>query len=275
MSTHHRSRAVLLATAFFLCLTAARGQGVAPLGGEMDMLNSPPGDQVWPALSLSSTGGILMWEDNMIGGKGGVGGAQLDANFNVQCPTYRIPKSPLGDQFKAKVQLLHGGKSIYVWESKVLGTPDIYVRFMNWNRNSPARPTSGRIFTPKTCGSIPMSRPWRTAGRSWSGPATGRAAMAFGKFLRGNSPPPVSARRPRNFRSTNLSPNKPARPWWRWPTATTWSPGFPVGERDVGAIVPVGNCSDTGTKWAPPGSIDIYARVFTSADVPVTEGILS
>jgi hypothetical protein len=128
MTIHHRSRALWLAAAFFLCLTMARGQGVARLGGEMNLLGSLPGDQVWPAVSLSATGGILVWEDNMIEGKGGVGGAELDANFNAQT-TFRIPKAPFYDQIKPKVQLLRGGNTIFVWESKVAGTPDIYARF--------------------------------------------------------------------------------------------------------------------------------------------------
>src|SRR5580692_11398380 len=44
---------------------------VVPQGGEFPIVPSAAGDQVWPSISLSPTGGYITWQDNYIDKKGG------------------------------------------------------------------------------------------------------------------------------------------------------------------------------------------------------------
>ncbi len=51
-------------------------------GGEFAILGNIPGDQVWPTLSLSPSGGCVAWQDNVIDKNGaGIGGALLNTSF--------------------------------------------------------------------------------------------------------------------------------------------------------------------------------------------------
>jgi hypothetical protein len=95
----------------------------------MNLLGSPPGDQVWPALALSGGKGVLTWQDNHVSGgqSAGLGSALLDSSLGAQ-HIYRVNKVTTGDHIKPQAQILHNGDIIHVWESSVAGTPDIYAR---------------------------------------------------------------------------------------------------------------------------------------------------
>src|ERR1700722_13553771 len=41
---------------------------VSPLGGEYAIVEPIPGDQVLPSISLSPSGGVLIWQDNTANG---------------------------------------------------------------------------------------------------------------------------------------------------------------------------------------------------------------
>ena len=122
-------KAILIGSSLAVFSLALFGQtSVAPLGGEFSILGSVPGDQVLPSLSLSSSGGCVVWQDNGIDKKGaGVGGSLLDNNF-ISGRMFQVNRLATGDQIKPQVQLLANDNTIYVWESSVAGTPDIYAR---------------------------------------------------------------------------------------------------------------------------------------------------
>ncbi|MGP8198897.1 MAG: InlB B-repeat-containing protein [Limisphaerales bacterium] len=104
---------------------------VMPQGSEFSILGARPGDQVWPSLSLSSSGGCIVWQDNWIDRKGGgVGATLLDSGFNAGQPV-RVNKVVTGSQLSPHVQLLTNGNIIYVWQGSVTvgGRPYIYARF--------------------------------------------------------------------------------------------------------------------------------------------------
>jgi hypothetical protein len=104
---------------------------LASQGPEFSILGSLPGDQVWPSLSLSPSGGCIAWQDNWIDRKGGgIGASLLDPSFNAGHPV-RINKVVTGNQFKPQVQLLANGNIIFVWQGSVTagGKPYIYARF--------------------------------------------------------------------------------------------------------------------------------------------------
>jgi len=101
---------------------------VVPQGGEFALLGNIPGDQVLPSLSLLPSAGVIAWQDNVVDKHGlGIGGSMLGAGFGAG-PIFRANKTATGDQINPKVQLLANGNIIFVWQSSVAGTPDIYAR---------------------------------------------------------------------------------------------------------------------------------------------------
>lgn len=112
---------------------------IAPQGGEFSILGSIPGDQVWPTVSLSATGGCIAWQDTTIDkAGGGLGGAILNPNFEPG-PTFRLNNTTTGIHLQPKVQLLADDNLIFVWQSSAAGTPYIYARFA---KNAPSKKSS-------------------------------------------------------------------------------------------------------------------------------------
>lgn len=100
-------------------------------GGEFSILGSLPGDQVLPGLSLSPSGGCIVWQDNILDRKGGgIGGSLLDPNFNAG-HTFRVNEVVTGIQLNPQVALLANDNIIFVWQGSVTATgiPYIYARF--------------------------------------------------------------------------------------------------------------------------------------------------
>jgi hypothetical protein len=117
-------------TGCFLAVFSATLLGqtsVTPLGGEFSVVGSLPNDQVLPSLSLTPTGGCLVWQDHDASGAG-INGVLLDNNFTPG-RIFRVNHVALGNQIKPQVQLLANNNFLCVWESSVAGTPDIYARF--------------------------------------------------------------------------------------------------------------------------------------------------
>jgi hypothetical protein len=101
---------------------------VVPQGGEFALLGNIPGDQVLPSLSLLPSAGVIAWQDNMVDKNGsGIGGSMLGTSFGAG-PIFCANKTATGNQINPKVQLLANGYIIFVWQSSVAGTPDIYAR---------------------------------------------------------------------------------------------------------------------------------------------------
>src|SRR5882757_1409731 len=70
------------------CLLAASSMavfaqdGFPRQGGEYALAGVLPGDQVHPQVSLTSSGGYVVWQDNAIDNNGlGIGAMQLDGSF--------------------------------------------------------------------------------------------------------------------------------------------------------------------------------------------------
>jgi hypothetical protein len=115
---------------FFLAssLAALAQNPVVPQGGEFAVLGNIQGDQVWPSISLLPSAGVIAWQDNVVDKNGsGIGGSMLGANFagqGIVCAN----KTATGNQINPKVQLLANDYILFVWQSSVAGTPDIYAR---------------------------------------------------------------------------------------------------------------------------------------------------
>jgi hypothetical protein len=125
---------------FLAFSSALLGQtSVAPQGTEFSILGGIPGDQVWPTVSLSSTGGVLAWQDSAIDKNGGgLGSSVLNTEFSAGAKS-RVNSITTGNHYRPQVQLLANGNVLYVWQSTVSGTPSIYARFA---KNAPASASS-------------------------------------------------------------------------------------------------------------------------------------
>jgi len=101
---------------------------VVPQGGEFSILGAIPGDQVWPSISLLPSAGVIVCQDNVVDKNGsGIRGAMLSTSF-LPGRTYCANKTATGNQINPKVQLLADNNMITVWQSSVAGKPNIYAR---------------------------------------------------------------------------------------------------------------------------------------------------
>jgi len=133
----------------FLAISgAAWGQPtLVPQGSEFPIVASAPGDQVWPSISLSSTGGYITWQDSYIDNKGGgLGNAVLDTTFSPSRKT-RVNNTIAGIHLRPKVQALGNDNAVVVWEGSVTATglPAIYARFAR-NSNPNKNPGLGTNY---------------------------------------------------------------------------------------------------------------------------------
>lgn len=111
------------------------GDYVTPLGGETLLLGNVRGDQVWPALSISARGGYITWEDNGIDRVGAGIGARhfLDSSLTVAPTSFTVNRVATGDQITPQVACLTNNSAVFVWQSMVAGTPDVWARLMKSN----------------------------------------------------------------------------------------------------------------------------------------------
>ena len=101
-------------------------------GVQYAIAGSLPQDQVKPWLSLSSSGGYLVWQDNITDGNGlGLSALQLDSGFSGVLSPFRVNSIGAGDQENAQVSLLPGGGAAFVWQGGQQGFQHIYARFLS------------------------------------------------------------------------------------------------------------------------------------------------
>jgi len=120
------------------CLAAALpavvlGQGnYAPNGTQYPIAGVLPGEQVHPQLSLNSSGGYLVWEDNITDGYGlGVSALRLDSSFSSSFAPFRVNAIAAEDQERPSVALLKDGGAVFVWQSGRLGFQHVFARFLS------------------------------------------------------------------------------------------------------------------------------------------------
>ena len=131
----------LRAQKIFVCLSLAlgiqtsllaKGSSYVTNGTEYAIAGTLPGDQVHPHLALTSSGGYLVWEDNVTDGYGlGLSALRLDGNFSASLAPFRVNATATNDQEQAQVALLNGGGAVFTWLGGKLGYQHIYARFLS------------------------------------------------------------------------------------------------------------------------------------------------
>jgi hypothetical protein len=91
-----------------------------------------PGDQVQPSISLNSSGGYIVWQDNITDGDGlGISAVRLDASLSAQFGVQRVNQQGVGDQENPQVAMLNNGGAVFVWQGGPRGQQHIYARFLS------------------------------------------------------------------------------------------------------------------------------------------------
>jgi len=133
MSLLLNARVLVLWGIFFAHAAHVMGQTeYIPQGGEYGVVPGLVGDQVNPAVSVNSSGGYLLWCDNITDTNGyGVSALRLGANYSAAYSSFRVNEQQDGDQNAPSVTLLKDGGAAFVWQSGRQGFQKIYARFIS------------------------------------------------------------------------------------------------------------------------------------------------
>jgi len=138
------------------CLAAAAAVPAAVFGQTNYITNGVeyaiagflPQDQVKPWLGINSSGGYLVWQDNITDGNGlGVSALQLDSGFSGVLSPFRVNSIGAGDQENAQVALLQNGGAVFAWQGGVQGFQHIYARFLSASKTWLANDVLVNTFT--------------------------------------------------------------------------------------------------------------------------------
>jgi hypothetical protein len=101
-------------------------------GIEYAIAGSLPGDQSHPSLGIKTTGGYIVWEDNLTDGDGlGISARRLDSNLSGSFSSFRVNVIGAGDQERPQVALLNNGGAAFVWQGGRRSYQHIYARFLS------------------------------------------------------------------------------------------------------------------------------------------------
>jgi hypothetical protein len=242
---------------------------VVPQGSEFSILGGIPGDQVWPTISLSPTGGVVAWQDSIIDKTGGgLGTAVLDASFQAG-HTVRINNTASGNHFRPQAQVLADDNVLFVWDSTVAGNgqDNIYARFAK-NSAPKKSATYGTNFygTNFYTGDIQVNT-YVAGPHGYPAVAAlpdGSAILTWHSWGQDGSMYGVYARR---LKSTGAGATAKEFQVNQYTSYNQRNPAV--------AALPNGNyvIAWVSEQERTPNSADVYARVYTDAGVPLTDEI--
>ncbi len=104
----------------------------APQGEEYAPGGNLPGDQTLSFLSLNAAGGFLVWQDNVTDGDGlGISAVRLDGSFSRPFGVFRVNQQGANDQENPQVALLQNGGAAFVWQGGRQSFQHIIARFLS------------------------------------------------------------------------------------------------------------------------------------------------
>jgi hypothetical protein len=235
---------------------------LVPQGGEFSILGGKAGDQVLPSLSLTPSAGVIAWQDNWVDKKGaGIGGALLSGSFGAG-RVFRANKIITAKELNPRVQLLANENTLFVWQCNVAGTPGIYARLAKGTKTKTTDDYGSNFYT----GDLRLNTylKGQMADPAVAALSDGGAIITWASYGQNKSMWGVFARK--------LTAKGVA--------ATTKE--FQVSQFDQAnqrkpAVATLTN-GNYVICWISEqerfsGSVDVYARVFTAAGVPVTDEI--
>ncbi|HSY18252.1 MAG TPA: hypothetical protein VK815_07965 [Candidatus Acidoferrales bacterium] len=133
-STRATFATACLGAAFLSLLTvrvSAQTNYYNPNGTEYSVAGSQLGDQMYPAVALSATGGFLVWQDNITDGDGwGISARRLNSTLSGTLSTFRVNQAGAGDQEHPCVAMLKNGGAVFAWQGGLAGSQHIYSCFV-------------------------------------------------------------------------------------------------------------------------------------------------
>jgi hypothetical protein len=122
---------VLFAVAVGSARVASAQGNFAAQGGEFSITGSLPGQQVYPQLSVSPSGGYLVWQDNVTDGSGlGISARRLDSSLSGNFGVFRVNETGANDQERPSLAMLTGGGALFVWAGGPQSFQHIYGRVL-------------------------------------------------------------------------------------------------------------------------------------------------
>jgi hypothetical protein len=126
--------ALYLCSGLFLGLPAAvfgQANYYSTHGNEYAVIGALPGDQVFPDAAVSSSGGFVVWQDNITDGDGeGISARRLDGTLSGSLSTFRVNQQGTNDQENPRVAMLKNGGAVFVWQGGIPSQEQIYARFL-------------------------------------------------------------------------------------------------------------------------------------------------
>jgi hypothetical protein len=100
-------------------------------GTEYAIVGSLPGDQVFPDAAVKTTGGFVVWQDNITDGSGwGVSAMRVDGTLSGSGSSFRVNSQGTNDQEHARVALFKNGGAVFVWQGGKASREHVYARFL-------------------------------------------------------------------------------------------------------------------------------------------------
>ena len=100
-------------------------------GTEYAVIGGLPGDQMFPDAAVSTSGGFLVWQDNVTDGDAwGISARQVNSTLSGTLGTFRVNAMGAGSQENPRVALLKNGGAVIVWQGGKPSYQRIYARFL-------------------------------------------------------------------------------------------------------------------------------------------------
>jgi hypothetical protein len=126
--------AVLLGSWLFVPAAQAQTNYYVTNGIEYSLVGALPGDQVHPDLAIGSSGGYVVWQDNVTDGSGfGISARRLDSTLSGELAPFRVNQTGTGNQENPRVAMLKDGGAVYVWQGGAPSYQHIYAAFQSAN----------------------------------------------------------------------------------------------------------------------------------------------
>src|SRR3954452_7267267 len=101
-----RTLFLLCGIVWAICAQRILAQGFGPEGGEYSLSGTAVGDQMNPQVSVSPSGGYVVWQDNAVDGKAmGIAARRLDQSFSAPFGAFRVNQIRAGYQEKPQVTM--------------------------------------------------------------------------------------------------------------------------------------------------------------------------
>jgi hypothetical protein len=253
----------VLAAAFPVMVYAQAGSGYVTNGSEYAPAGILPGDQIDPSVSINSSGGLIVWADNITDGSGyGISGLRLDSTYSPLFSSFRINLQGADDQEQPQVALLKSGGAAVVWQGGKRSFQHIYAAFLSASNTFVARDVpvntatnyqSNPALATLTNGNVVVC--WSSRGQDAADGLSGIYARLFtpngtnvsGEFL-------VNQFTPGNQRTPAVAGLGGGN------FVVVW-----VSELERNSVTSDGQ----GNAGGGYNSVDVYARLFNASGVPV------